>query len=154
MAKFRFKFESVLRYRGMIEDECQRELAKTMRHRMILQDQLRQMQQTIVDSKQQLGQGLIGRVNLDQIAQFARYSGQVAQRAQGIVQKLAVAEKQIETARQKLLKASRDRKALELLRDRQRRQWQLEQDRLEAATLDELAVQGYARRLVLGEVDS
>ena len=119
MPAFRFRFEIVLRHRTLIEDECQRDMAKVLRHRMILQDQLRLMQETIVDSKRQLGDGLIGRVDLDRVAQFARYSSQVAQRARDIVQKLVTAEKQIEIARQKLLKATRDRKALELLRDRQ-----------------------------------
>ena len=150
MAKFRFQFESVLRYRAIIEDECQRELAKVMRHRMILQDQLRQMQQTIVGSKQELGASLIGRVDLDRIAQFARYSSQSAMRAREIVLKLAGAEKQIEAARQKLLRATRDRKALELLRDRQERRFAQEQDRKEAAALDEMAVQAYGRLAVRG----
>jgi flagellar protein FliJ len=153
MPAFRFGFEIVLRHRTLVEDQCQRDLAKVLRHKMILEDQLRQMQETIVDSKRQLGSGLIGRVDLDRVAQFARYSGQVAQRARDIVQKLVTAEKQIEIARQKLLKATRDRKALELLRDRQFRRWKMEQDRREAAAMDELAVQSYARRLVLGDVE-
>ena len=151
MANFRFKLEPVLRHRCLIEDECQRELAKALRHQLILRGQLRQMQQTIVESKRRLGDGLIGRVNLDQIAQFARYSGQVTQRAHGIVARLAAAEKQIQTARERLLHAARDRKALELLRDRQHRRWQEMQGRREAASMDELAVQGFAR-LALGDL--
>lgn len=150
MAKFRFKLEPVLRYRRILEDEAQRELAKAMRHRMILQDQLRQMQETITSSKRELGRGLIGRVDLDSVAQFARYSGQTAQRARQIVASLVTAEKQIEAARERLLKATRDRKALELLEDRHRRAWHAEMERKDAAATDEIAVQAYARQLVLG----
>src|SRR5688500_16545795 len=116
MPKFRFALDNVLRYRGSLEEEAQRDLAKTLRHRMILQDQLRQMQQTIQASRGELTQGLIGRVDLILTAQFARYSAQVAERAQGIVTRLALAEKQVAAAREKLLAATRDRKALELLR--------------------------------------
>ena len=152
MARFRFKLEAVLQHRRNLEDVAQRELAKTLRQRMILTDQLRSMQQTITESKRQLGDGLSGRVDLDQIGQFARYSGQVRLRAQAIVVRLAGVEKEIQAARERLMEATRDRKALELLEERQRQAWQAEQDRREAAELDDLAVGAYARRLVAGEV--
>ncbi|MCC7192117.1 MAG: flagellar export protein FliJ [Phycisphaeraceae bacterium] len=150
MARFRFKLEPVLRYRRLLEDEAQRELAKTMRRRMILQDQLKQMQETITSSKQQLGQGLIGRVDLDSIAQFARYSSQTTQRARQIINSLVTAEKQIEIAREKLLKATRDRKALELLEERHRQTWRAVMERKDAAATDEMAVQAYARQVMFG----
>jgi flagellar FliJ protein len=150
MARFRFRLEPVLRYRRLLEDEAQRELAKLMRHRMILQGQIRQMQETITASKRQLGQGLIGRVDLGSVAQFARYSGQATQRARQIVSSLAAAEKQIGAAREKLLRATRDRKALELLEDRHRQQWLAAQERKEAAAMDEIAVQAYARQFAVG----
>jgi flagellar FliJ protein len=153
MPRFHFRLQVLLDHRRRIEDECQRELAKSLRGRMILQDQLRQMRQTIVDAKRQLGQGLVGRVDLDAVGQFARYSGQSTQRAQQIVVKLAAGERQIAAARDRLLTATRNRKALELLEERQRRAWRQEQDRREAAALDELAVQGYARAMLAGVGD-
>jgi flagellar FliJ protein len=153
MAKFKFNLEAVLRVRRATEEERQRDLAKAMRLRMILEGQLRQMQETITQSKRDLGSGLIGRVDLDSVAQFARYSGQVAMRAQGMLQQLAVAEKQIETARERLLQASRDRKALELLRDRRLALWQAEREKKESAMLDELAVQAYGRKMLAGEFE-
>ncbi len=153
MPSFRFRLEVVLKHRMAVEDQRQRELAAVLRLRMILHEQLRLMQQTIVDSKRELAGGLVGPVDVDRITQFARYSGQVRQRAAAIVTRLAGAEKQIEAARQRLLEATKARKALELLRDRQREQWRREEDRREAAALDELAVQAYGRRLAVGEVE-
>lgn len=129
----------------MTEDERQRELAKCLRQRMILMDQLRQMQQTIRDSKRSLGDTLVGRVDLGRVATFAHYSGQTAVRAQQIVQKLAAVEKQVDEARQRLLAAVKDRKALELLRDQRFEAWRQEQERREAADLDEMAIQGFVR---------
>ncbi|HEX7010487.1 MAG TPA: flagellar FliJ family protein, partial [Phycisphaeraceae bacterium] len=129
MTAFHFQYQSVLEYRRLVEDQRQRELAKHLRVRMILHDQLRAMQQTIRDSKQQLGEALVGRVDLDRIAGFARYSGQAAQRAQQIVARLAQLEKLIETARQHLLEATKQRKALELLRDKHHQRWLQEQQR-------------------------
>ena len=60
MSKFKFQFESVWVQRRAEEEKCQRHLAKVLRQRMILRDQLRQMQQTITQSKQDLTDGLTG----------------------------------------------------------------------------------------------
>lgn len=152
MAKFRFKFESVLRVRRIAEDEAQRALAAHLRERMILAGELRGMQETIVSSRHDLADGLRGKVNLDDVAGFARYSLQVRARAQSIVLRLAGVEKNIDAARQRLLDATRKRKALELLEERHREAWTAEQARRETAKLDELAVQNYARKVMAGEL--
>lgn len=152
MATFRFKLEAVLRHREMVEEECQRELAKAMRHRMILLDQLRQMQQTISESRRSMGDGLVGHVDMSQVADFARFSIQSRQRAEDIVRRLSVAEQEINASRARLNKATRERKALDLLKERQRSAWQMEQDRREAAAMDEMAVQAFARRIMDGEL--
>lgn len=152
MAKFVFQFEPLLRHRQAIEDQRQRELAQHLRSQMILQGQLRTMQQTIRDSKQQLGAGLVGRVDLSAISQFAGFSGHTTMRARQIVLRLAEIDKQIQVARQQLLDATRQRKALELLRDRQREIWRREQQRREDLELDEMANQRFAHQLMTGGV--
>lgn len=149
MARFRFKYETLLKHRQMIEDERQRELAQQLRTRMIMTDQLRTMQDTIRDAKRQLGSGLVGKVDLGAISQFASFSGHTAQRAQQIVIRLAEIEKKVDAARKNLLEATRQRKALELLRDRHLAQWRAEQQRREDAELDEIATQRYTRTLML-----
>lgn len=153
MAKFIFKLEAVLKQRQAIEDQKQRELAMIMRQRMILMDQLRQEQMTISESKHQMSQALIGRVDLQSVGNFARYSSQTTQRAMQIVNHLAKLEPMVEQARKSLVQAMRERKALDLLREKHQRQWQQRQDRLEAAALDELAVQRHARAMLEREVD-
>lgn len=149
MARFVFKFEALLKHRQTVEDQRQRELAQHLRAQMILQSQLRTMQQTIRDSKQQLGQGLVGKVDLSAISQFAGFSGHTSLRAQQIVVRLAEMQKDIDEARRNLLEAARHRKALELLRDRERDQWRREQQRREDLELDELANQRYARQQMM-----
>lgn len=149
MANFTFRFETVLKHRQMIEDEAQRELAKHLRSRMIFQDELTRMQNTIRESKHQLGEHLVGTVNLDQVSGFARFSGHVSVRAQQLVTRVAALEKQIETARARLADAMRQRKAMELLRDKHQRAWQAEQQRRDTIEMDELATQAYVRGLVM-----
>ena len=146
MAVFRFKLEPLLRHRRSIEERFQREMAQLLRERMILQTHLRRMQQTISDSRRDLSDGLVGAVDLDRVGQFARYSGEVRQQAQSMVVRLAALEKAVAQARQKLARATRARKALELLRDRRHEQFKRRLQRIEDAQLDEIAVQRYARR--------
>lgn len=152
MARFQFKYQSILKHRCAVEDARQRELALHLRHRMILQNELTGMQRTIVDSKRHLGVALTGNVDMAQVARFARYSGQTAQRAHAILLKLAQGEKQIDQSRNLLAEATRQRKAIELLQDRYRRQWRREQDRRETEVLDELALQAYTRKTAVEQM--
>jgi len=145
MATFRFRYETLLGHRHRIEDQRQRDLAMHMRSRMIFRTQLQDMQDTIRDSKQDMSSALVGQVDLSQVARFAGYSHQTENRGRQIVQKLAQVEWDVQQAREKLLEATRSRKALELLRDKNKRQWQRDQDRRERDALDEMAAQQYIR---------
>lgn len=153
MSKFKFQFESVWVQRRAEEEKCQRHLAKVLRQRMIFRDQLRQMQQTITQSKRDLTDGLTGAVDLARVSGFAHYNGQVTQRAHAFVARLAAVERQIDTARGALLEATHARRAIELLRDKRHRQWRQQQDRREATQLDEIAVQRHARHAALEAVE-
>lgn len=147
MVKFRFKFDPLLRHRRDEEDRYQREMAKLLRHRLILQTQVSQLQQAICDSKRRLTGDLVGRVDMEQVSQFAHYSGQMTQRAQEIVLRIASVEKQIVEGREKLLAATNARQALELLRDRRWGRWRLDQENREAAELDDQATQQFVRQV-------
>ncbi len=131
----------------MQEDQCQRELAKILRERMILLDQLRQMQTTITQSKSDLRSGLVGDVDVNAVAQFARFSAQTTVRARALVTRLAGMERQAEASRGRLIVATKARKALERLRERQFRKWRQEQLRRESAILDEIGVGRFAFNL-------
>lgn len=146
MAKFTFRYQTLLEQRQRIEDECQRDLAKHLREQMILRTHLQRMQGTISDAKGQLKGALVGKVDLNKISDFARYAGQTTQSAGMVFRKLAQHEKVIGGARNRLDNAMRQRKAIELLRDKDRLKWQRELDRRETAEMDEMALQSYVRQ--------
>lgn len=145
MPQFVFRYETLLNHRRDIEDQCQRELASQMRARMIMTDQLRGMQQDITDSKHRLGSSLVGKVDLSQVGDFTRYNQQATVRGRQLVKRIAEVEIKVVHARQQLLHATQQRKALELLRERDLKQWRKEMDRKETAELDELAAQAFIR---------
>ena len=139
MARFVFQLEPLLKHRQMLEDEAQRALALLMRERMILEHELQRHQETIRDDKQLMGRSLVGHVDVPRIRSHAMHVAQVAVRAQQIGFRMVELNRRIEQARTELVEAMKQRKAVELLKDKQFKRWQHEQDRRETAELDELA---------------
>ena len=146
MQPFQFKYKTVLRQREVIEQGKQRALAKLMHQRNAMVSRLREMQETISHSKREAAGGLVGTVDLNAIAGIARYSASCALQGNTLVREIAQLETLVEQARNELIEASKNRKALELLRDRQRQAWELEQRRMEASRLDEQTTQAYAAK--------
>lgn len=146
MAIFRFELDALLKKERMCEDNAQRELAKSLRQRMILQSQIQEDQGAIGVAKQSLTDALIGAVDLDRVRQFAHFSGELTQRAQMIVVRLAGLEGQISRHRERLAEAVRRRKAVELLHDRRLAAWKRTQKRKEAAERDEMALEMHRRQ--------
>jgi flagellar FliJ protein len=146
MAKFQFSLEPVLRHRNMVEQEQQRALAQLLREKLIIENELRRAQQTISQDKSEMAQQLTGRVDVGRIRQHAAHSGAFQRHIHKLAQRLLDLLKRIEQQRGRLLEATRDRKAVELLRDKRYRQWQQEQRRREASEIDEMTTQAYARR--------
>lgn len=75
--------------------------------------------------------------------EVGRYGGEIMRseiREDGLL-------KAVEAARERLIEAQRDRQAMETLRDNQRAEFDREMERLEQATLDELAIRARARYL-------
>ncbi len=149
---FKFKLEPVLKHRQMIEDARQRDLARVLREKHIIETQLRQFQETISGEKRHIAGGLVGAIDVRVIRQHGNHVGQVTFRAQQLAVKLMSVHRLIEQARAELLKATTARKAVELLRDRQHARWMAEQRRRETIEHDELATQGHARRHRGGDV--
>lgn len=150
MGKFVFRLEPVLRQRGREEQACQRRLAQLLGRRQQMHEQLRRMQGGLSSDKQAMAASLVGHVDVSRIRMHAAHNAQVTHRAHAIVRELAELEDHIEQARAALLETTRQRKAIELLRDRQWQRWQKTMARREAAAADEMATQRYGRRQVRG----
>ncbi len=148
MAKFRFQFEKVLEHRRSIEEARLRELRALSDERAAMQGEIQGLAAAITRSRLELGASLIGKVDLSQVARFAQFSGQTRFRVQEVAMGMAVLERRIVEARQRVVEARRDRRALELLRERRLEAWKREQDRRETVELDDLSAGVSARRVM------
>ena len=146
MARFRFRLQPLLRARRIAEQEKQRVVADIERQRRDLEDQLRRKQEQIASGKQNLRNDLTGSIHAPSLRLQAHNSLNVMRDAQRLVLELAGVHRRLDSARQELQEATRQRRAIELLRDRRYEQWLREQDRIDAAMIDELAVQAAARK--------
>lgn len=145
MPRFVFKLEPLLKQRKQIEDQAQQALAGLLREKREIEGQLHRQQQLIADDKRTMSDALTGKVDLTRIRGHATQVNRATLAAQRSAFQLLELNRRIEQARAKLAEAIRQRKAIEVLRERQWEQWKREQARRETAALDELAVQRHAR---------
>lgn len=145
MARFIFTLQAVLEQRERMEQQRQRVVAELEVERLRLEGMVRECQRGIVaereSQRRHLGAGDLGAAR-SQAAAAARLDT----RAQRIVVELAGLCKRLEAARAELLEASKARKAVELLKQHRYEEWRREQERRDAAAIDELAVMQAARK--------
>jgi flagellar FliJ protein len=141
MARFVFKLEGVLRHRANIEQQRRRELATVEAQMASLEAQLRALDAAVRASETDLRENrLVGRLDMAFLAAHRRYAISMQRKAMATAQKMAGMQRQLETARQNLAEAAKQRKIIEKLRDRQLTRWKAEQARHELMELDEIAM--------------
>jgi flagellar protein FliJ len=150
MAKFVFKLEAVLRQRRTEERDQQLAVAQIERARLSLESQLRGIQGTIVAEREELRLALTSkRVGFSDIRLQAGTESALRRQAQRLVLELAGVHKRLDRAREKLVRASARRKAIERLRERRYEAWAEDRKRKEAASLDELNITHAQRKEIL-----
>lgn len=148
MARFVFRLRAVLKQRRWIERRRQRELAAAQLAVQQALAELAQLQQEVRDANDFARQSLApGRVNVGLLVQHRLYLAAAGQRMQDVARRIELARQEVSAAQQRLTEAARQRRLIELLRDRQLQHWKAEQDRRELAALDEAGTQIAIRRL-------
>ncbi|MEQ9453297.1 MAG: flagellar export protein FliJ [Phycisphaeraceae bacterium] len=141
MPRFQFRYQTLLDQRCRAEQQAQRDLADIMGQQQNLQEQLTGTQHKITRGKQDLRESLTGRVDLSSVAQFGRYNSHSLIDGQRLVGRLAQLQPHIDAARRRLNNATRERKALQHLHDKDLADWKRTQRLRENNALDEAAIQ-------------
>ncbi len=147
MQPFRFRYQALLRKAEAEETARQQALAEQLKMRLILENQLRQMQTRLTEARHELSGKLVGRVDLSAVTQVARHATDTELRGRQMVQSLAVVGRKIDHARNELAKAMRQRKLFERLRERDREAYDRAARRKEGIVLDDLASQAFVRSM-------
>lgn len=146
MAKFKFPLEPLLKARRMTEQQKQRAVATIEQERLRLEENLRHQQAVIAEGKRSLKASMVGQLDVQQLRMHAASSLHVMRKAQRVVLELAGVHRRLEAARSELIEAARNRRAVELLRERRFEQWKAALDKAEVNAMDELAVIAAARQ--------
>lgn len=151
MARFVFTLQTVLEQRERDERLCQLELAQAQQALVELETQLQQMNAEIVGSNADLkSQADARQLNVQTIAQHRRYLGAMKLKVIAHAETMSRARLAIEAKQRKLSDAAKQRKAIELLRDKQKQRWLAEQDKRERDLMDEAGMQIAYANLTLG----
>ncbi len=156
MAKFRFNLETLLAQRVREEEAKQRDLAAIERERLDIEHQILDAQRAIADQKNDLRTALApnqagAAVDLRSVRLQSHASLHSLGSLQRLAVKLAGVHQRIERARNELLKATADRKAVDLLRQRRYDAWLREESKKEASAVDDMVNARAARRSRTGE---
>ena len=145
MPKFVFKLDPVLRHRKQVEQERQRELAEAQAEMVRLEGQLRALDASVRDGRDDLrGNRLIGTLDMRFLAAHRRFEHAVRQEAVAVAQAMARQQARVQEAQGRLAEAAKERKILEKLRERHLDAWRAEQSRKEGIEADEVGSQiGY-----------
>lgn len=146
MARFVFRLESVLNVRKHEEERRKLAFAAAMQRRNAaderLQDVVRRFEAAL-DAAAQLSRGLSTVVDL-----MRSYDYRVAllQEQAQAESDLIDAERALEAARAAMIEARKERRAVELLKEKHFRKWKAEEDCREQIDLDEAGLNAFLRR--------
>jgi len=148
MARFVFQLEGVLRHRERIEQNRQRELAVVQAEMTRLERELAAMNDDLQRSTAEVrDHHLVGRLDMQYLAAHRRYMLGMQRKVIALAETMGQQKQRVEQARAALAEASKQKKILEKLRERQHQQWAAGLARAEANALDELSTQMSFREL-------
>jgi len=142
MAKFIFKLQSVLNLRKQKEDSIKNELAVAIRKLEAERRKLFELENTLEDSVREFNEKA-KKTTVHELIEFNEYLSLLNSRIKSQKENVNNAAKYVDKVREELVKAMKDRKILEKLKDRQYEEFLLERKRLEQKTNDEIVSFNY-----------
>lgn len=148
LAQFEFQLEGVLRHRERAEKDRQRDLAAAQSEMVRLDAELqslnRDVQQSTADVRDH---HLVGRLDMGYLAAHRRYMLGMQRRVMAVAERMGQQQVVVDAARRALAEASKQKKILEKLKEKQQLAWAAAIARHEAVALDELTTQLSFRNL-------
>lgn len=152
MAQFEFQLEGVLRHRERLEKDRQRDLAAAQAEMVRLNAELQALNQGVQQSTADVrDHHLVGRLDMGFLAAHRRYMLGMQRKVIAVAEKMGQQQVAVDAARRALTEASKERKILEKLKERQQQRWAAGLARREAGELDELTTQLSFRNLAQPE---
>jgi len=141
-----FKLQSVLNYRQRLEDQAQQVLTQTLQRQVQLQEQISQCQLQLNACDAEVQRRQREGLTIMELAMFEDQIRHLRQLMVGYHSQLVKLKGQIESEREALLKAARERQVMEKLKEKQEAEYRRELDRKEREMLDEISLRPKGER--------
>ena len=142
MARYRFRLEQVLKFRQEVEKLHQLELAAAKQLQEDAVERLRSERTAMEALAQEFAERQRRGINANDLQLFGDFSRRKAEEIQELRDSLPALEKAVQEKHEALVAAAKEKKALEVFKEKKMRALTLEQIGEERVFLDELAVQG------------
>lgn len=146
MNRFRFRFGTVLRVRELREDTKQKDHAT---QQVKLLDELEKLKNILEEKKrneEEIRRSLTGQLHVEAIRISNRYGLKLEDDEKRQAEAVSQEEQELARKRAELVKASRERRIIERILERDMREYQKLLDREETAFLDDVGATGYTRK--------
>ena len=144
---FRFRLERVRALRERAEDEAKEAFAGAMLDRNRSEQEMDEAAKRVANAIEAQLDAAATPVSATDLMARQAYLERSERAHQASQDDLHRREQSVEQRRDELTEAARDRQAMDRLKEHRRIEFQREQDRLEAVALDEIALNGFRRRV-------
>ncbi|MBI4299542.1 MAG: flagellar export protein FliJ [Chloroflexi bacterium] len=152
MHKRRFRLQPVLKYRERLEQASQLEFATAAMEHQQESMELAQLEQKRLAGFEELGQQEEqDTLDIHAIAITSAYMQTVSSAIDRQAKRVSASTEKLASKRGELMERSKDKKSLELLRARQKAEFEREMEISETKLLDEMATNLYIRQSIEGE---
>lgn len=135
MKRFSFRLEKLLNYRQFREKEAETNLGKANAARDAIQLELDSIALKRVRTAAERRQGL----SVPELLAIEHYITRLDTTKEQLLERLVLAELEVEKAREQYIKATRERRVLSKLREKKNDEWKKYVTEEEAATLDDIS---------------
>ncbi len=143
---FRFRLERVRVLRERAEDEAKEAFAGAMMDRLRSEQETENAAERVAQAREAQLDATAAPMSATELMARQAYLERSERAHQASKEDLHRHDQTLEQRRGELTEAARDRQALERLKENRRVEFQREQERIEAANLDEIALNGFRRR--------
>ena len=143
---FRFRLERVRALRERAEDEAKEAFAGAMMERVRSEQEMEDAAQRVAQAREAQLDATATPMSATELMARQAYLERSERAHQASRDDLNRRDQALEERREELTEAARDRQALERLKENRRLEFVREQERIEAADLDEIALNGFRRR--------
>jgi flagellar export protein FliJ len=142
MARYKFRLNSLRRVREARRDEQRVSLAEAFRAEQILAESKAEVAAELEDLRTLQRSATSGKyLDVSQLLEAQRYELLLKARGQELTKQAILLSAETERRRQNLVEADREVRVLEMLDDRQHKEFDKEQQRVETKLLDDIATQ-------------